>query len=218
MGIQQKLYHQKGPAEDVLPAQAQEVQPASGPADPVLHCSHPVYSLHIHQKCRKNDSFRTYIHTDIDLWSQETGRRYRACQNNQAGHHRPLNQLYCVYNPLIPKYPLTSIIDQSTVSNALFLTCTYHHALSMSIQHPLYTVYRHVYIHILYIIIHSMYIRSIFTFLCANCIIYNLQKHLICHCHLTFYLCYWSLVLLYIYKVFTFSGHFFYQVHLYNLM
>ncbi len=42
VGIKHRLHHQKGPAEDVLPALAQEVQSASGAADPVLHCNHPV--------------------------------------------------------------------------------------------------------------------------------------------------------------------------------
>lgn len=42
--------HQKdpAPAEDELLAAAQEVQPASGAADPVLYCNHPDCSLHIH--------------------------------------------------------------------------------------------------------------------------------------------------------------------------
>lgn len=48
MVVQHKPYHQKGPAQDELPASAQEVQPASGAADAVLHCHHPVCSLFIH--------------------------------------------------------------------------------------------------------------------------------------------------------------------------
>ena len=40
VGTQHQQSHQKGPAEDVLPAPDQEVQPASGAADPVLHSSH----------------------------------------------------------------------------------------------------------------------------------------------------------------------------------
>ena len=40
VGVKHQNLHQKGPAEDVLPAPAQEEQPASGAADPVLHCSH----------------------------------------------------------------------------------------------------------------------------------------------------------------------------------
>src|SRR4029434_3499497 len=40
--------HLKGPEEDVLPVPAQEVQHASGAADPVLHWSHQVCYLHIH--------------------------------------------------------------------------------------------------------------------------------------------------------------------------
>ncbi|XP_044029809.1 uncharacterized protein LOC122865444 [Siniperca chuatsi] len=38
-GVQHRHHHQKGPAEDVLPVPAQEVQPASGAADPVLLCT-----------------------------------------------------------------------------------------------------------------------------------------------------------------------------------
>ena len=40
VGVQHQHSHQKGPAEDELPAPAQEVQPASGANDPVLRCSH----------------------------------------------------------------------------------------------------------------------------------------------------------------------------------
>src|SRR4029434_4484774 len=45
MGTQHQHNHQEGPAEDVLPAPAQEVQPASAAVDSVLLCSHRVCSL-----------------------------------------------------------------------------------------------------------------------------------------------------------------------------
>lgn len=43
-----RLCHCTCPAEDVHPAPAQEVQPASGNADSVLLCNNPVRSLFIH--------------------------------------------------------------------------------------------------------------------------------------------------------------------------
>lgn len=48
VGVQHRHSHQKGQAEDLLPVPSQEIQPASGAADPVLHCNHRVGSLHIH--------------------------------------------------------------------------------------------------------------------------------------------------------------------------
>ncbi len=48
VGVQHRHSQEKGPAEDVLPAPAQEVQPASGAADPILHRHYSVCSLHIH--------------------------------------------------------------------------------------------------------------------------------------------------------------------------
>lgn len=45
-GIQHQHPQEKGPAEDVLIVPAQEVWPVSRATDPVLHCSHPVHSVH----------------------------------------------------------------------------------------------------------------------------------------------------------------------------
>ncbi|XP_060741958.1 uncharacterized protein LOC132856391 [Tachysurus vachellii] len=48
LGVQHKLYHQKGPAEDVLSTSIKEVWSATGDVDAVLHCSHRICPVHIH--------------------------------------------------------------------------------------------------------------------------------------------------------------------------
>src|SRR4029434_1787508 len=101
VGTQHQHHHQEGPAEDVLPAPAQAVAPAAGAADPVLHCSHRVCSLHFNnclvwighqtgqeqtptysQVCRKDHWCQPAHHPrPVHLQSQETGRK---------NHCRPL--------------------------------------------------------------------------------------------------------------------------------
>nr|XP_049593479.1 uncharacterized protein LOC125979367 isoform X2 [Syngnathus scovelli]XP_049593488.1 uncharacterized protein LOC125979367 isoform X2 [Syngnathus scovelli] len=43
-----RLCPEEGPAEALLPETAQEVQPAAGAAEDLLHCHHPVCPLHRH--------------------------------------------------------------------------------------------------------------------------------------------------------------------------
>ena len=63
VGPQHRLQSQKGPAEDVLPASTEEVQPALGAADPVLHCnslfSAPPSSFGMDQPPNKTGTERT---------------------------------------------------------------------------------------------------------------------------------------------------------------
>lgn len=84
VGIPQRLHHHKGPAVDTFSAPAQQVQPASGVGDPILHRNNLVCSLHIHhcpvwnnhqtgqeqtttdsQDCRENHWCKPSLHSEL---------------------------------------------------------------------------------------------------------------------------------------------------------
>lgn len=110
VGVQHQHSHQKGPAEDVLHMPAQEIQPVSGAADRVLHCSHQVCSLHIHhsliwighqtrqeqttttdsQVCKKD-----YQCWPVHLQSQETGKE------NHCRYPHTLCVTWSNFSPLV---------------------------------------------------------------------------------------------------------------------